>query len=375
MAVGDANHVDSQSAFLQQAFLLRCDLLQKASSYSAHATDEHVKVLVGREKKTVVYDVHRLFQLLARHDERYVQFESTAGRGTHIDTVAPERTEKFAHDTGHMAHVFAHHSHCGEVLLQCGAVHCAICYFAGKFGIESLTGAWAILRTDAEGDAGFGTRLSHHEHTDTGIGHRGEDALVHTHYTHHRHTRNGYHTRLVHTRHTSDGILRRCGVLTNDTAFPVGLEGVFNVNRDIFYTDGEDGWRVHHLCAEVAQFCRLLVTQFVYGVGRRYDMRVGCHETVHVCPYFQRLCIECCSKDGSGIVRPSASEVCRYSAADVAGYESTHDGYFRHLFESLANELVCRFEVDKVFVVSLCLDEFSGIIESGARNECLTNHR
>ena len=47
VAVRNADNVYFQSALLQQTFLLQRDLLQKASSYSAHPTDKHVKVLVG----------------------------------------------------------------------------------------------------------------------------------------------------------------------------------------------------------------------------------------------------------------------------------------------------------------------------------------
>ena len=92
--------------------------------------------------------------------------------------------------------------------------------------------------------------------------------------------------------------------------------------------------------------------------------RVGCHESVHVCPYFQRVGVQYGCQYGCRIVRSSPAEISHIAVGRVRTYESGHDGYVRQFSEFLEHELLRLCEIHYMLVeIWLGLDELAGIVQ------------
>ena len=76
-----------------------------------------------------------------------------------------------------------------------------------------------------------------------------------------------------------------------------GIEGVLDLDRYIFYADGIDGRRIDDLRTKVTQLHRLYIREFVDGIGCLDDLRIGCHESVHIGPNLQHFGIQYSSDD------------------------------------------------------------------------------
>ena len=147
------------------------------------------------------------------------------------------------------------------------------------------------------------------------------------------------------------------------------IEGVLNLDGDIFYADGIDGWRVDNLCTEVAQLHRLYVRKFVNGISALDDFGVGGHETIDIGPDLQHLSIQYGSKDRSGIVGTATSQVGCLVSVTVAGNEAGNDVDFiccdriaTHTAEGLLDELGGLFGVDNMLaLLLLCADEVAAV--------------
>ena len=183
-----------------------------------------------------------------------------------------------------------------------------------------------LRRGDSERSGGFGSGLRHHEHAHSSIGEAREDAAIDTHYPHHGHTTHGDECGLVDGRNAADESLSRCCILANDSVATGGVERVAHEDGDTRLAHREDGGGIDDFSPEVAQFCRLIVGEFVDGESRGNDSWVGCHESINICPNLQHLSTECCSNDGSGVVRASTSEVGGVPSGDIARNETTNNG-------------------------------------------------
>ena len=71
----------------------------------------------------------------------------------------------------------------------------------------------------------------------------------------------------------------------------VGVKGVLNLDRDILDANGIDGRRIDYLCTEVTKLHCLHVRQLVDGISRLDHLGIGSHETIHIRPDLQNLCI------------------------------------------------------------------------------------
>ena len=68
-----------------------------------------------------------------------------------------------------------------------------------------------------------------------------------------------------------------------------GVEGVLYLNGDVCLEYRVYCRRIDNLRTEVAELGCLNVAQVAYGVGIVDDAWVGCHEAVHVGPYFKAV--------------------------------------------------------------------------------------
>ena len=142
----------------------------------------------------------------------------------------------------------------------------------------------------------------------------------------------------------------------------LGVEGVLHTNGNILHANGIDGGGIYNFRSEVAELHGLHIRQFVDGIGRLDDSRVGSHETIHVGPNFEYIGIESCRDDGSRVVATSASKVGGFAAIAVAADESRHDGNARHVGKRLSHEAIGQLRVELVLtVLALCADEVAGI--------------
>ena len=114
--------------------------------------------------------------------------------------------------------------------------------------------------------------------------------------------------------------------LANDGVATSGIERVAHEDGDTRLAHWENGGGIDDFSPEVATILSLIVSEFVDGESRRYDSWVGCHESINICPNLQHLSTECCSYDGSGVVRASTSEVGGVPRGDIARNETTNNG-------------------------------------------------
>ena len=142
------------------------------------------------------------------------------------------------------------------------------------------------------------------------------------------------------------------------------VEGVLHLDGNILDADGIDGRRVDDLCAEVTQLHSLYIRQFVDGIGRLDDLRVGGHEAVDVGPDLKYLGIHSSSNDGCRVVGAAAPQVGGLVAVAVAGNEARNygDGLVAQVLERLFHQLVGQFRVEHVLtLLILCTDEVAGV--------------
>ena len=187
--------------------------------------------------------------------------------------------------------------------------------------------------------------MRHHEHTHTSIGEAGEDAAIDTDYSHHGHATHGDEGSLVDGRNAADESLTRCCILANDGVATSGIERIAHEDGDARLAHWEDGGGIDDFSPEVAQFCGLIVGEFVDGESRGDDSWVGCHESIYVCPDLQHLSSECRSNDGSGVVRAPTSEVGGVSGGDIARNEATNDGDLWQRVHVLLNGCMSGFKI------------------------------
>ena len=104
------------------------------------------------------------------------------------------------------------------------------------------------------------------------------------------------------------------------------VEGVLHLDGDILHTDGVYRRRIDDLGTEVTQLHSLNIRELVDGVGRLDNLRVGCHESVHIGPNLQHLCIQSSCNDSCCVVTSATSQVGGLVAVAVTGYEAGNNG-------------------------------------------------
>ena len=142
------------------------------------------------------------------------------------------------------------------------------------------------------------------------------------------------------------------------------IERILDLDGYVLVVSREYGRRIDDLGSEVAQLHGFHESQMFYRVGVADDFRVGCHESVHVCPYFQRVSVQYGCQYGCRIVRSSSAEISHIAVGRVRTYESWHDGYVRQFREFLEYELFRFREIHYMLVeIWFGLDEFAGIVQ------------
>ena len=313
--------------------------------------------------------VERLAQEASVDHKRDVGLRSTLGAGNHADTATSECAEQLSGNTRCVLHVLTHDGYGGQSAFGLHGEHGARLDFLLELLVQHLNGSLGILVAHTDTGGVLRRGLRHHEHRDAAVGQRGEDAAVHANHTHHRESRHRDERGALDARDTLDGLPVVVDLLLDERARMLGVERVLYLYGNILDADGIDGRRVDNLGAEVAQFHRLYIAQFVDGVGRLDHLRVGGHESVHVGPDFQHVGIQRGGNGGGRQVRASSSQVGRLVRVAVAGNEAGHhihrsDGRARveERFEGLLDQLVRQFRVEHVLaLLVLRADKVAGV--------------
>ena len=204
------------------------------------------------------------------------------------------------------------------------------------------------------------------ENVDVLVRQGGEDAPVDADDAHHRGGGKGDQGDVVDGGDALDDPFGGFGVLLvpDERAGGFGVEGVLDEDGDPLEADGVHGRRIDDLRAEVAQFHRLFVGQFVDDVRGPDDAGVGGHEPVHIRPYLQDGCVQGGRENAGRVVRPAPAEGGDVPGA-VPGDEAGDDGHgtaFPIAPEALGNQLVRGFEVH---VPAVRPDEVQRIVQRG----------
>ena len=142
-------------------------------------------------------------------------------------------------------------------------------------------------------------------------------------------------------------------MIFNQRARVFGIECIFNLNGDIFYTNGVDGRGIDNFGSKVTQLHRLDITQFVDGVSRFNHTWVGSHKSIHIGPNLQHLGIQCCSNDGCCIIATATPQVSGLASILIATDKARHHSNVGHILECIANQLVGQIGHQSVLTIFL----------------------
>ena len=160
-------------------------------------------------------------------------------------------------------------------------------------------------------------------------------------------------------------------MILNQRARVFGVECILNLNGNVFYANGVDGWGIDYLGTKVTQLHRLDVAQFVNGVGSLNHTWVGGHKAIHVGPDLQHLGIQCCSNDGGCVIATATSQVSGLAGVLISTDKARHHSHLGHIFKRLANQLVGQIGHQTVLaVLFFCTDKVATVHALATLNEC-----
>ena len=161
-------------------------------------------------------------------DKGNVALRSALCTGNDADAVSTQGGKQFSGNTGGSLHVFADNGDRCQILLQTKRIEGTHGNFFFKYLVEYLTSKRSVVVLDTDGDTHLGGCLTDEEYTDMVLGQRRENQSVHSDNAHHGRTGKGNQAYSLDGRDTGDGSVFANGVLFDDGAFPLGIEGVFN---------------------------------------------------------------------------------------------------------------------------------------------------
>ena len=166
------------------------------------------------------------------------------------------------------------------------------------------------------------------------------------------------------------------GFLFDNCSGSLGIECIFNENRNIFMADRVNCRRINHFRSEIAKFHSLHIAQFFNRIGRTDHSRISGHESVHICPYLQNVRIKCCCNDWSRIVRASPSQIRHLTGCLVRRNKSWDNCDLGNFIKRFTNQSACQLRVKNVLVMFLFrLDEIPGIIPYSTVYQSRYNNR
>ena len=111
------HHAEFERLFANEIVALLAYLVHEAHAHISHAGDKEVEHLGFRKEEAVVNHIQSLAQISEVDNERDVGFGSTLSTSYYIDTISAKSIKQAAGNARSVLHIFAHNSHCGEVLL------------------------------------------------------------------------------------------------------------------------------------------------------------------------------------------------------------------------------------------------------------------
>ena len=267
-----------------------------------------------------------------------------------------------------MFHVFSHDCHGGKVPFLLDPVYLAHSYFLCEFLGQNLHRKVGVAVPHTYRGGVFGSGLRYQEHADSRFCQCLEYSVVDTYHADHSETLDRYQAGVIDGRDALDGpgVVARFRISRDECSRRSRIERIFDLYRNILVVGREYCRGIDDLCSEVAQFHRLHECEVLDSIGIADDFRIGRHEAVDVGPDFEGVGVEDRSKDGSRIVRASASEIGDISVGRIGTDESRDYGYVRQFGEFLENEPFGLGEIHDVLVeIRFRLDEFARVVQHG----------
>ena len=250
-----------------------------------------------------------------------------------------------------MLHVLTHDSHRSQSCLGSHTVDFTRSDLLGKLSIEHLTCQRSVHVAHTDRSTVLRRCLGHEEHADAVLCQCAEDAVVHTDHAYHAETLHRDERRVVDARDTLDGLRIVAQLSAYDSTCSLRVEGILDQYRYILVECRIYRRRIHHLGTEVAQLHRLHIAQLVDGIGSRYHLRVGRHESVHVGPYLQDAGIQHRRNHRCRVVRTATAQVGHAARILVRCDEARHHRHLGQFVEGLLDKHLRQFRVEQVLVM------------------------
>ena len=136
MPVGYTYHIQHQSTFTFQSFLLTADLFDKTMPYRSDTTNEKVQYLVFGQEERIVDNIQCLTQRSSVYYKRNICFGSSLCTSYHVDTVTSQCTKQLSGNTRCMLHVLSYDSNSSKSAFCFHRTDFAHFYFLGKLFIQ-----------------------------------------------------------------------------------------------------------------------------------------------------------------------------------------------------------------------------------------------